>query len=80
MSDIPRGWMGEESELMHTLAIFRADQDEDGKFLIYEEPVVKGLDGSIVVHQRCEYSVGGQRRNFASALNSTSYGLGVVVL
>lgn len=74
------GWMGEERELLHTLETFGADKGEDGRFLIYEEPIVKGMDGSIAVHQNCMCKIGGKPARVAHLMQQTSYGTSVVVI
>jgi hypothetical protein len=52
-----------------------ADADDEGRFLIYGEPVIRGLDGDMAVPATAEYSVDGRRANLAALLNSTSYGV-----
>lgn len=78
--EMPSGWMGEESQLLHTLRTFGADVDEEGKFLIYDKPVIKGLDGSVVVHQNTKCTIKGQPTSVAHLLHQTSYGVKVVVI
>jgi hypothetical protein len=75
------GWFGLLENVLYVLSIMKADVDEKGAYLIYEAPVVQGLDPSeAVVPGESEYSVGGKRMNLAGALNSTSYGLKVTVI
>jgi len=75
------GWLGHPDQLLYVLGTVGADKDEKGNFLIYGEPVVKGLDGDLLVPAAAEYSVGGKRANLASLMSSTSYGVrGVTVI
>lgn len=73
-------WIGEENELLHTLRIFGAEQDAEGLFLIWGSPVIKGLDGSIVVHGSCLCKINGQPVPVTSLLSQTSYGSKVTVI
>ena len=76
------GWIGPTHQLLYTLKIMGADQDEDGNFLIYNsEPVsFLGLGEEIVVDDDCCYSVDGQKASLAGAMASTSYGSQVNVI
>ena len=74
------GWFGPERQLRYALSIVGADKDESGRYLIYNEPVTVGLDGTeAVVPDGAEYSVDGKRKNLAGLFNSTSYGTAVAV-
>ena len=75
-----RGWAGEERELLHALETFGVDKDDEGRFLIYQEPVVKGIDGTVVVHQNTMCKIDGKPARVAHLLSQTSYGTGVVVI
>lgn len=74
------GWIGSPEELEYVLQSACADRDAVGRFLLYEEPVIRGLDGDIVVPPGTEFSASGERRNLATLLAGTSYGLSIVVL
>jgi hypothetical protein len=70
------GWMGLKRELIYTLKTMGADLDELGNVMLFREPPAVGLGGEeVVVPDGCEYAVGGRRRNVASAMGATSYGL-----
>ena len=79
---IGNGWLGTENELMNYLRVVGADKDDEGRFLIYGEPVSSfmGMDEEFLVPAGTEYSVGGRRCNLAAGLSSTSGGLGVTVI
>lgn len=74
------GWIGEESELLQVLRSFGAETDSDGRFVIFDEPVVKGMDGSLVVHGDTKCLIKGKKIPVAYLLSQTSYGLSVVVI
>ena len=74
------GWIGMPENVLYVLRVAGADQDEDGNFLIFGEPVITGLTGDVVVPAEAEYSLGGKRANLASLLRSTSYGVSVTVI
>lgn len=74
------GWIGDPEQLLYVLGIAGADRDQKGNFLIYGEPVIKGLTGDVVVPAGAEYSVGGKRANLAALLSATSYGTRVTVI
>ena len=74
------GWIGDPEQLLYVLGLAQADRDEEGNFLIYCEPVIKGLTGDVVVPSGAEYSVSGKRANLASLLSATSYGTRVTVI
>jgi hypothetical protein len=78
MSDL--GWIGMPDQLLYVLSLAGADHDAEGKFLIYGEPVFRGITGEDVVHAKTEYSIGGERRNLVALLSSTSYGTLVTVI
>jgi hypothetical protein len=73
------GWIGEESELLQTLRSFGAEKDAEGLFVIFDQPVVKGMDGSIVVHGDTKCQIDGKKVSVAYLLSQTSYGLKVMV-
>lgn len=74
------GWIGDEEQLLYVLGLAGADRDRDGRFLVYGEPPVKGLDGDVVIPAGCEYAVGGQRASLVGLLSATSYGTQVTVI
>ena len=76
------GWIGTARQLYYALDIVGADRDEDGKFLIYGEPVVSflGLGEELVVSDRTNYAIGDRRCNLAGLMRGTSYGMGVQVI
>ena len=74
------GWIGDPEQLLYVLGLAGADRDEKGNFLIYGEPVIKGLTADVVVSAGAEYAVGGKRANLAALLASTSYGTRVTVI
>jgi hypothetical protein len=81
LAPLRQGWIGPMDNLLYVLAMFHADKDESGAFLIYGKPIAVGLGGDeAVVPGETEYSVQGKRANLAGALNSTSYGLKVAVI
>ena len=55
------GWFGQPEQLEWALRAAGADRDEEGRYMIYGEPVIRGLDGDVVVGDGCQYSVGGRR-------------------
>ena len=74
------GWIGRPDHVEYYLDIIGADKDEEGRFMIYGAPPCVGLGGQdMVISGVCEYSKNGHRANLAAALNSTSYGLKVMV-
>jgi hypothetical protein len=74
------GWIGDPEQVLYVLGLAGADRDEEGKFLIYGEPVIAGLTGETLVPAGAEYAVRGHRANLAALLSSTSYGLGITVI
>ncbi|QDV81033.1 hypothetical protein [Botrimarina mediterranea] len=74
------GWIGSPEELDHVLHTACDDRDDEGRFLLYEEAVIRGLDGDIVVPSATEISVAGERCNLATLLGGTSYGVPITVL
>jgi len=74
------GWIGSSKDVDRVLFEAGADRDEEGRFLIYVEPVVQGLDGDLVIPAGTEYSVNGKRANLARLLCGTSCGVPVHVL
>lgn len=79
------GWIGIKRQVMYALRIAKADRDEDGRFLIYGDTPcfflgMDGDDAEVVVSDRVEYSVNGERASLAGLLSSTSYGSKVHVI
>lgn len=74
------GWIGEESHVLYVLRVAGADQDEAGRFLVYQSPPISGLTGDVLIAVDCEYSVQGKRANLAQLLRSSSYGVPVTVI
>lgn len=79
------GWMGRVGQVLHTLRVYGADQDEEGKFLVSSGGVstfmgMQGEDADCVVSASALYRKDGQWCSLAQALNSTSYGLKVTVI
>jgi len=74
------GWIGEPQHVLYVLGLAKADRDEAGNFLIWGEPCITGLDGSMVVPAGAEYSVGGKRVSLVGLLGITSYGTPVTVI
>lgn len=81
MSDA-NGWIGSSSQLLYALSVVGADMDKEGNYLIYGEPVISflGLGEEMVVGEKTNFSIGGQRRGLAGFLQSTSYGMAVQVI
>lgn len=76
----PTGWMGEEDELIETLRVLGAETTEDGGFKVFNQPVCRGLDGSVVVHQLTECLIKGEKRNVAGLMKQTGRGVLVIVM
>ena len=74
-----RGWIGDPELVLYVLRIFRADQDEAGKFLVYGDAPITGLTGEMVVSPNVEVSFSGKRVPLVSLLAETSYGTHVTV-
>jgi hypothetical protein len=73
-------WCCEESELLQVLRTFGAEKDEEGNFKIYDKPVIKGMDGSLVVHGGCKCIIDGKPVPITSLLKKTSYGFGITAI
>lgn len=76
------GWFGDRRMVLHSLNVVGADKDAEGRFLIAEKPVFRGIDpDEVVVPEETVYFVRGKRLSLAGLMNSTSYGLrGVKVI
>lgn len=75
------GWIGPKDQLLHVLATFGADRDEERRFLVGPPgAIVFGLDGDVVVSDDAFYVSAGAKSNLCGALGSTSYGLRVHVV
>ena len=75
------GWFGLRRHLLFALSTANADRDEDGNYLIFGEPIVVGLDPEeVLVPAGAMYTVGGRACSVADLLNSTSYGVAVIVI
>lgn len=75
----PTGWLGDESVLLEVLKSLKAERDENGDVKTYGHPVVKGVDGSVTVHQLTEIVVEGERKRLAPLLLARKSGVAVVV-
>lgn len=76
------GWFGRTDQVLYVLASLSADRDEERRFLISPPGSISvGLGGDeAAVSDDAAYFIQGQPRNLAAALNSTSYGLKVLVI
>jgi hypothetical protein len=81
------GWIGTMGQVLHYLAVVKADRDKEGQFVITgpmnSEPVtfmgLGGPDAECIIPGDVDYLVGGRACNLAAGLRSTSYGFGVKV-
>jgi hypothetical protein len=73
------GWIGDPEQLLYVLGTFGADRDADGNFMVFESPVIQGMDGDVVVPGDAECSIGGKRAVIVGLLGATSYGTRVAV-
>lgn len=74
------GWMGTNGQLLHVLRTFRADTDDQGRFLIVGEmPAtflgIGGENSEVVVSDEVKCLIGGQEVSVAHLCNQTSYGV-----
>jgi hypothetical protein len=75
------GWIGSESELHNTLAVYGCDRDEDGKFKVQGTIVsFMGAGEEFVVGDDAMAFKDGRPVNICNMLHSTSYGLKVRVV
>jgi len=79
------GWIGIQSQLMHTLDTFGVDRDENGKIKWYGTPPscflgIGGDNAEVVVGDDAEVEINGQRRPVSGLLAQTSYGTNVTVI
>jgi len=76
-----QGWFGLRTAVMEALEEIGADKNDEGHFMIFEKPVIAGLDPEeVVVPAESEYSVDGNRRNLAATLNNRGAGLSIAVI
>ena len=77
-----KGWIGTTDNVLYVLRTIGADQDTDGKFLIYGKPPASflGIGEETLVSEETKYSVNGIKYSLSGLLNSTSYGLKVNVI
>ena len=75
------GWIGTESQLHHTLAVYGCDRDEEGKFKVAGSIVsFMGMGEEYVVGDDAVAFRDGAPVNICNMLHSTSYGLKVHVI
>lgn len=82
------GWIGTKCQVLHFLGTVNADRDENGNFLLVGPEgggpsLFLGVDtddNDVVIPNKCDYLVDGQRRNLAAGLGGTSSGCSVTVI
>ena len=78
------GWIGQRSLLLNVLAVFGADQDEDGNFFvsggIYGFMGLTGPAADIVVDSEARYRKDGDWYSIVGAIKATSYVNGIVTV
>jgi hypothetical protein len=80
-----RGWIGLNHQLVYTLRIMGADQDETGRVKIFGDAPISfmgmtGENAEVVVSAACECTIDGRRQSVAYLMAQTSYGSAVTVI
>ena len=75
------GYLIDHSPLMNVLRVFKADQDEHGKFFVRGNITsFMGVGEEWCVGDDAEFRIGGEWRSLPRAISATSYGVPVTVI
>lgn len=76
------GWIGPTSQMLYALAMFQADRDPDGKFVVSGSiSSFLGMGEETLVGDDAVFFIQGQPSSLSGALGTTSYGVkGVQVI
>lgn len=79
-SGIRTGWIGDLNDLVAALEKAGADKNGDGDFMVFNEELSAGADGTVVVHANCKCLVDGKPRDVAEIAKDSGKGQSVVVM